>query len=155
MMLLCCSFASASSTSRNPSSLSVDRSNSKIHTICRASLIATPSGRMPQKWFTKKNAESRLHQVFWLFLTGIVTSMSCVSSASSSLLQILRKSSHRHSVLLLLFIVKCDRLELTFWFLCSMHDVIQVHPDGVLGSRNCRCHPFASCTIDITVCFVR
>ena len=47
MMLLCCSFTSASFTSRNPSSLSIDRLNSKIYTICKASLIAIPSGRLP------------------------------------------------------------------------------------------------------------
>ena len=65
MMLLCCqcSFASAGFTSRNPSSLSVDRLNSKICTICTASLIATPSGRLPQKRFTKKAAGSRLYRV--------------------------------------------------------------------------------------------
>jgi len=63
MMLLCCSFASASFTSRNPSSLSVDRLNSHIHTIFRASLIATPSGRLPQKQFTKKDPGSRLYRV--------------------------------------------------------------------------------------------
>jgi len=34
-----------------------------------------------------------------------------------------------------------------------MHAVIQEPPDGVVGSRNCRCHPFAVCTIDVTVCF--
>ena len=39
MMLLYCSFASASFTSRNRSSLSVDCLNSKIYTICRASSI--------------------------------------------------------------------------------------------------------------------
>jgi hypothetical protein len=37
-MILCCSFASASFTSRNPSSLSVDRLNSKIYTICKAEI---------------------------------------------------------------------------------------------------------------------
>jgi len=39
VMLEWCSFASASFTSRNPSSLLVDRLNSKIYTTCRASLI--------------------------------------------------------------------------------------------------------------------
>jgi len=63
MMLLCCSFASASFTSKNPLSLSVDRLNSKTHTIFRASLIATPSGRLPQKRFTKKDPGSRLYRV--------------------------------------------------------------------------------------------
>jgi len=48
MVLLCCSFASASFTFRNPLSLSVDRSNSKIYSICRFLLIATPSSRLFQ-----------------------------------------------------------------------------------------------------------
>jgi len=101
-MLLCCSLASAPFISRNPSSLSVDRLNSKIYPIFRASLIATPSSRLPQKQFTTKDPGSRLYCVSWLFLTGIFTSISCAFSASSSLLQILRNSSRRHSVLMLL-----------------------------------------------------
>jgi len=36
-----------------------------------------------------------------------------------------------------------------------MHTVIQVPPDGVVGSRNCHCHPFAASTIDVTECFKR
>ena len=63
MMLLCCSFASAFSTSRNPSFLSVDRLNFKIYTICRSSLIAIPSGSLPQKRFTKKDTGSRIEVV--------------------------------------------------------------------------------------------
>ena len=31
--------------------------------------------------------------------------------------------------------VKRDKLELAFWLLCSMHAVIQVPPDGVVGSQ--------------------
>jgi len=55
----------------------------------------------------------------------------------------------------ILFFVKRDNLGLAFWLLCSMHAVIQVPPDGVVGSRNCRCHSFAACTIDMTVRFNR
>jgi len=47
---------------RNPSFLSVDHLNSKIYTICRSSLIATPSGRLPQKRFAQKNPGSRLYR---------------------------------------------------------------------------------------------
>jgi len=53
------------------------------------------------------------------------------------------------------FFVKHDNLELTLWLLCSVHAVIQVPPDGVVGSCNYRCHPFAACTVDVTVCFSR
>ena len=53
------------------------------------------------------------------------------------------------------FFVKRDKLELVFWLLCSMHAVIQVHPAGVVGGRNCHCHSFAACAVDVTVCFSR
>jgi len=61
MMLLRCSFASASFTSKNPSSLSVDCLNSTINTICSASLIATPFGGLTQKQFSKKDPGMSLH----------------------------------------------------------------------------------------------
>jgi len=38
---------------------------------------------------------------------------------------------------MLLSLSKRDKLELAFWLLCSVHAVIQVPPDGVVGSRNC------------------
>ena len=53
------------------------------------------------------------------------------------------------------FFVKRDKLKLAFWLLCSVHAVIQVPPDGVVGSLNCCCHSFAACTVDVTVCFIR
>ena len=74
-------------------------------------------------------------------------------SASSSLLQILRNSSRRHSVLMLLSLSSVTNF--AFWLLCSVHAIIQVPPDGVVGSRNCCCHSFAACTVDVTVCFIR
>jgi len=49
--------------------------------------------------------------------------------------------------------VKRDKLELAFWLLCSMHAVIQVPLDWVVGSHNCRCHPFAACIVDVNLCF--
>jgi len=64
--------ASASFTSRNSSSLVVDCWKSKIHTICRASLIETPSGGLPQNRFTKKDWGLKLYHASWLFLIGIV-----------------------------------------------------------------------------------
>jgi len=70
------------------------------------------------------------------------------------LLQILGNSSRRHSAHVTFF-VKRDKLELAFWLLCGVHAVIQVPPDGVVGSRNCHCHSFAACTVDVTVCFIR
>jgi len=36
-----------------------------------------------------------------------------------------------------------------------MHVVIQVPPDGVVGSCNFCCHPFAACTVDVKVCVNR
>jgi len=51
-------------TSRNPSSLSIDRLYSKIYTTFRGTLIATPSGRLPQKRFTKKDPGCILGQSY-------------------------------------------------------------------------------------------
>jgi len=65
MMLWCCPFASASFTCRNPSSLSVDCIISKIYSICRASLIATPSGPAPKTVYE----ESRWIKVVLCLLT--------------------------------------------------------------------------------------
>jgi len=95
---------------------SFDRLNPKIYTICRASLIATPSGRLPQKRFTRKDSGSKLYRASWLFFTGIVTSISCAFSASSSLLQILRNFSRCHSFLMLLCLSSVTNLSFFFGF---------------------------------------
>ena len=50
------------------------------------------------------------------FLIGILTSISCALSAKSSLLQILRNSSRRHSVLILLSVSSVTNLGLLFSF---------------------------------------
>ena len=84
-------------------------------------------------------------------MTGIVTSISCALSASASLLQILRNSSRHHSVLMLLSLSSETNLSLLFGFLRSVHAVIQVPADGVVGCCNCCCHSFAACTVDVTV----
>jgi len=135
--------------------LSVDRLNSKKHTICRSSLIATLSGRLPQNLFLKKDPGSRLCRASWHFLTGIVISIFCALSTRSSLLQILRNSSRHHSVLMLLSLSSVTNLGLLFGLLCSVHAVIQMPADGVVGSHKCRCHSFTACTVDVTVCFSR
>ena len=57
MILLYCSLASASFTSRNPSSLSVDRLNSKIYTICRALLIGAHPVACPRNDFRKRKLD--------------------------------------------------------------------------------------------------
>jgi len=138
-MLLCCSCASASFTSRDPSSLSVDslRDNvvywktkrkinndllvdsldSKIYDLL--SLIDCDPIRSPAPE-TIYYEESRWIEVVPCLLTfvlsGIVTSISCTFSARSSLLQILRNSSRRHSVLLLLSLSSLTNLSLLFGF---------------------------------------
>ena len=79
MLSLCCSFASAFFTSRIPSSLSVDRLNSKVYTICNASLIATlsESSRLPLKRFMKKDTGSPSENTvspdfFWQVLSPLL-----------------------------------------------------------------------------------
>ena len=109
MMLLCCSFASASFTFRRPLSLS-QCWQFKFQNIY--DLIATPSGRLPQERCTKKATGSRLCRASWLFLTGIVISISC----AFSLLQIFKNSSRRHSVLMLLSMSNVTNLGLLFGF---------------------------------------
>ena len=78
-------------------------------------------------------------------LSGIVTSISCAFSASSSVLQIHRNSYRRHSVLILISLSSVTNLSLLFGFCAAWHSVIQVSPDGVVGSRNFRCYSFAAC----------
>jgi len=182
--------ASASFTSRNPSSLSIVRLNSKIYSICKASLIATPSGHLPQKWFTKKDSGLRLYRVswlFWLVLSPLYPVLLCLiflaadskklsSSPQRALVpffvkrgklqhrsllcsffafddkgasRFIRNSPRHYSVLCVPFFVKRDKLELTLYLL----GIIKVPPDWVVGSRNFRCHPFAACTVYMTVCF--
>jgi len=112
-----------------PLVLYIGPSNSNIYTICKASLIATPSGRL----ILSPTLETIYEIGHWIVVvpclmtffdwySGIVTSISCASFAKFSLLQIpsLRNSSRRYS-----------------------------------GSRNCRCHSFAACTVDLTACFKR
>jgi len=41
-----------------------------------------------------------------------------------------------------------------FLALCSTQTVMQVPPHGV-QSCNCHCHPFAACTVEVTICFNR
>jgi len=82
-------------------SQSVDHLNSKIYTICRASTV-TPSSCLPQKQFMKRDTGSRLYCLSSLLSTGIVTCISYAFSARSFPVQILRTSSRRHSVLMLL-----------------------------------------------------
>jgi len=90
----------------------------KIWLIFRASLIATPSGHLFQKRFTKplKDPGSRLYRTSWLFLTSILTSISCAFSVRSSLLQILRNSSRRHCVFILPSLSSLTNLSLLFGF---------------------------------------
>ena len=57
MILLCCSFASAFFTYRNPSSLFVDSLNSKMYSICTSSLIATPSVACPRNKYRRKTLD--------------------------------------------------------------------------------------------------
>jgi len=160
MMLVCCSFAFSSETSMNPLSLFVDSLNCWINTICIASLIATPSSRLPQKRFPKKrfpkkDARLKLYRVSRLFFYEYCLPYFLCLLRQIFLLADLQKlfSSPQHAHVT--FFVKRDKLELAFWLLCSVHAVIQVPPNGVVGSRNCRFHPFAACTVDVIVCFSR
>jgi len=81
-------------------------------------LIATPSCRLPQKWFTKKAHWIEVILCLLTLLTGIVIFIVCAFSArlGSSLLQILRNSSFHHSVLMLLSLSSVTNFCLLFGF---------------------------------------
>jgi len=129
MIPLCCSFASAFPTFRSSSSLSVQRSNSTMHTICRASLTATPSGRLPQMWFPKKDTGSKLSvspDFFWPVLSLLHPVPSPSDLPYCRFLETLLVASDSPQRAHLAFFVKRDKLELAFWLLYSIHAVIQV-----------------------------
>jgi len=69
MMLLWCSYVSASSPPVNPSFMSVDRLNSKIHIICRASLNVTPFSLLP----LNRSFENETQCFPWLFGPVVVS----------------------------------------------------------------------------------
>jgi len=89
----------------------------------------------------------------WLFLTGIVTSVSCAFSTRSFLLQpeILWNSSRRHGVFMLISLSSVTSLSLLCGFCATMHPIIQVPPEAVVGRCNCCCHLFGACTVDVRV----
>ena len=47
--------------------------------------------------------------------------------------------------------IRCDKPELTRWYLCILHAGIQMSPDEVVGSRDgCR-HSIAKSTVDVPI----
>ena len=153
MMLLCCSLTSASFTPRNPSSLSVDRLNSKIHTICRASLrphpVACPRNDLWRK--TVDRGYTVPLDFFWsvfshLYPVPCLLNLPCCRFWETLLVA---------TVCSFYFLCQAWRTWAYFLAFVNVHAVIQVPPDGVVGSRRCRCHPFAVCTVDVTECFSR
>ena len=68
----------------------------------------------PRNDFRRKTLDRGCTVLLDIFWTGIVTSISCAFYASSSLLQILRNSSRRHSVLMLLSLSSVTNLSLLF-----------------------------------------
>ena len=156
MMLLCCSFASASFIHRNPLSLSVDCLNwkkSDRQSLIDGDPIRSPA---PQTIYEERlwievvpcflNFFDRYCHLYILCLLRQIFLAAGSSKIFSSPLR-----AH------LTFFIKRDKLqiELALWLLRSMHAVIQVPPDEVVGSRNCWCYYFAACTVDVTVCFGR
>ena len=71
-------------------------------------------------------------------------------STRSLSLHILRNSS-RHSVLMLLSLSGVTNLSMRFGF-CAAR-ILSYR--CLVGSRNCCCHPFTACTIDVTIRFNR
>jgi len=144
MTLLCCSFASASFTSRNFLSLSVDCLNSKMYTICRVSwlrphLVACPRNDLRRQ--TLDRGCTVPLDFFWqvlspLYSVPVPPALPCCRFLET-----------------LLVVTACS-----CYFLCQAcqtwacflsYRCLQV------GSLNCRYHSFAACTVDVTVCLSR
>jgi len=128
--------------------------NSKTNKNCRALLVATPSGRLPQKQFMKKDTGLGMKR----FPCSCHLYFLCLSR-KTFLATNSQKLFSLPQCACVTFLVNCDKLELAAWFSssCSMHAIIQV-PErwaAVVVSRNCRCHPIAVCTVDVTVSFNR
>jgi len=47
--------------------------------------------------------------------------------------------------------IRCDKPELTCWFLCSLHAGMQMSPDELVGSRDCCRHSIAEGTVDVPI----
>jgi len=134
MMLSCCSCASASVASRNPSSLSVDRLNSQICTIFRASSIATIiRSPAPETIYEERPWIEVVLCLLTFFDLYCHLYILCLLrqlflAADSQKLFLSPQRAH------VTFFVKRDNFELAFWLLCSVQAVIQVPPDGVVGN---------------------
>ena len=76
--------------------------------------------------------------------------ISAAFSVSDSLLHICSNSSSCHNLFVhTALLIRCDKLELTRWCLCSLHAGIQTSSDEVVGSRDgCR-HSIAESTVDV------
>jgi len=152
---LCCSqsFAFASFISKNPSSLSVDRLNAtsirsvQPHWLQPHPVACTTNNPIVCKRTLKWGCNIFVEGVFTI-LNCTVTSIPCASSAESFLLQILRNSSRSPSVLNAQCYFLCQAWQLWACFLASVQ-YAYCHAGafgGVVGSRDCCCHPFAACT---------
>ena len=135
MMLLCCSLASASFTSRNTLSLSVDRLNSKICTL-QSLIYCDPIRSSAPETIYKERPWIEVVPCLLTFFDRychlyILCFLRQLSLTADS--QKLFSSPQRAHVT---FFVKRDKLELAFWLLCSVHAVTQVPPIWVVGSRH-------------------
>jgi len=151
MMLLCCSFASASFTSRNPSSLSV---------VClNVFWSADPHRLRPHPVTCPRNDLRRTTldrcctvplDFFWLVLSPLYPVPSLPDLPCCRFLETLLVATACS------FYFLCQAWQTWACFLAfvqrACYHTGASRCSGV--SRNCRCHSFAACTVDVTVCFV-
>jgi len=153
MILFCCSFTSASFASRNPSSLSVDCLNSKniygLH-ICiwlRPHLVPCPRNDVRKKLLDRGCTVSP--DFFGLVLSPLFPVPSLPTLPCCRFLETLLVAIACFCYFL------CQAWQTWACIFASVQHAchIQVPPDGVAGSCNCRYYPFAAWTVDVTVCF--
>jgi len=116
----------------------------------RPHLVACPNNDLRKKIFDGGCTVCR--NFFWLVLSPLFPVPSPLAWWSS-LLQILRNFSCRHSGLTLLSL-SLTNLSLLFVQHACCHTGASSH-DGEVGSHKRRCHPLAACIVDVAVCFNR
>ena len=152
-ILLCCSYTSAIFTSRNPLSLSIDCWNSKsTRSIepCRLwyCLVAWSRNGL---WKGTLNSGIIVFVDFFADIFPLSPASSSPDHPCCRFLQVLLVATACSCYFL------CLAWHIWTCFLAFVHHVC-CHTD-ISGSKysggqtNCRCYPFANCTIDVAVCF--
>jgi len=134
MMLLQCSLASSSFTPRKSLFLSNDCLNFRMCSVWWFLLITIPSGLWFQKTIFRKRCRVKIMVFpFVLFHRDLFFAISCWFFrwwfSTAYLLKLFLLPQRVYTTLF----IRCDKPELTRWYLCSLHAGIQMSPDIVVG----------------------